>query len=232
MIVTPRFVFLHLHKSGGSFVNEMLMTCVPGATQVGYHLPRTLVPASHRHLPVLGLVRNPWSYYVSWYAFQSARPQPNALYRICSDHGRLDFASTIRRLLSLGADDALLDELLAALPDRYVNHGLNLPAFALAPIRGTGLGFYSYLYGYLYGAAHEAEGPRVGRMEALREELPRLLDAVGQPIDERMRQFIENAPRRNESRHADAVQVYDPSLRDLVSERDSALIGRYGYRFG
>ena len=91
MIVTPRFVFLHLHKSGGTFVNECLMRFVTGARQIGYHLPRSLIPKEFAHLPVLGFVRNPWSYYVSWYSFQAAKPAPNALFRILSDGGRLDF---------------------------------------------------------------------------------------------------------------------------------------------
>jgi len=37
MIATDRFVFLHLHKSGGTFVNECLLRHVPGARQLGYH---------------------------------------------------------------------------------------------------------------------------------------------------------------------------------------------------
>ena len=44
MIVTPRFVFLHLHKSGGTFVNESVMKFVPDARQIGYHLPRSMIP--------------------------------------------------------------------------------------------------------------------------------------------------------------------------------------------
>jgi len=44
MIVTDRFVFLHLHKSGGTFVNECLLRFLPDARQVGYHLPRSMTP--------------------------------------------------------------------------------------------------------------------------------------------------------------------------------------------
>ena len=102
MIVTDRFVFLHLHKSGGSFVNECIRRHVPGARQIGYHLPRCLIPADFAQLPVIGLVRNPWSYYVSWYSFQQRRPKPNALFRVVSDEGRLDFRGTIHNMLDLG----------------------------------------------------------------------------------------------------------------------------------
>ena len=60
MIVADRFVFLHLHKSGGSFVNEFLLRFVPDARRLGYHLPRSLTPATHASLPTLGfVVRSP-----------------------------------------------------------------------------------------------------------------------------------------------------------------------------
>ena len=159
MIATPHFVYVHLHKSGGTFINECLLRFFPGARQLGYHLPRRLIPQNLATLPVLGFVRNPWSYYVSWYAFQSQMAQPNVLFRCVSENRALDFAATVRNLLELGDDDARLDALLAMLPTTYGNQGLNLPGFALAPIRGSGMGFFSFLFDYMYGA--EQSGPEV-----------------------------------------------------------------------
>lgn len=231
MIATPRFVFLHLHKSGGTFVNECLLRYVPGARQIGYHLPRSALPAGLARLPVLGFVRNPWSYYVSWYAFQSARPQPNALFRLLSEGGRLDFVATIGRMLTLDRDERLLEAVMAALPDRYTNRGLNLPGFALAPIRGSGLGFYAYLFRYLFGA--DTDGPlRIGRMEQLRSDLLELLAWAGEPVPEDLRRHVLEAAPSNTSEHADYAGCYPAELRDLVAERDAPLIERYGYRFG
>jgi hypothetical protein len=228
MIVTPRFVFLHLHKSGGTFVNAGLMRHVAGAQQIGYHLPRSSLPAQFSALPVLGLVRNPWSYYVSWYSFQRARPQPNALFRIVSDGGRLGFAGTLNNLLNLGYDDALLDRVIAALPPAYSNQGLNLPGFALAPIRGTRMGFYSFLYRYLYGP--DLDTVRLGKMEELRTELPRMLEEVGQPIDASLREYIASAPALNTSEHQAAGGYYRTSaMMMLVADRDQLVIERHDY---
>ena len=80
-------------------------------------------------------------------------------------------------LVDLGNDAARLDRLVAQLPDRYgtAGFGLNLPNFALAPIRGSGLGFYSFLYRYMYGTdaspPAEAITPEIGRCENLRADL-------------------------------------------------------------
>ena len=228
MIVTPRFVFLHLHKSGGTFVNTGLMRYVASAQQIGYHLPRSSLPAQFASLPVLGLVRNPWSYYVSWYSFQRARPQPNALFRAVSGDGRLDFEATLRNLLNLGHDDALLDRVISVLPSAYSNQGLNLPGFALEPIRGSRLGFYSYLYRYMYGP--KLDTVRLGKMERLRTELPGMLEGVGQPIDAALREYIANAPALNISQHGGVAQHYATSaMMMLVADRDQLVIERHDY---
>jgi hypothetical protein len=231
MIATERFVFLHLHKSGGSFVNDCLMRFLPDAQQIGYHLPRSLVPQPFAHLPVLGFVRNPWSYYVSWYTFQARRPQPNPLFRILSDDGQLAFEPTVRNMLDLGsaASNERLDKLVAALPRMYGSRGLNLPGFALERMRGSGRGFYSFLYRYMYDGPGELH---VGRMERLREELPSLLSGLGTPLPAPMREYIHAAPARNVSEHTDYAEYYGTELRDLVAERDADLISRHAYRFG
>ncbi len=230
MILTDRFVFLHLHKSGGTFVNEFLMRFVPDARHIGYHLPRTMVPTESATLPVLGFVRNPWSYYVSWYSFQMERPHPNFLFRILSDEGRLDFENTVRNMLDLGVGSIRLDLVIRALPSKYSNQGLNLPGFALEPIRGTGLGFYTYLYRYLYGGGDRPA--IVGRMEDLRDDLLPMLESVRQPISDDMRAYLENEAPSNSSMHSDYTEYYSGSLRDLVAERDAEVIARHRYRFG
>lgn len=229
MIVTPRFVFLHLHKSGGTFVNAGLMQHIAGARQLGYHLPRSMLPAQYATLPLLGLVRNPWSYYVSWYSFQRSRPKPNALFQTLSNGGALDFAGTIRNMLNLDRDASLLDRVLAALPAAYMNQGLNLPRFALSPIRDSGLGFYSFLYRYLYGP--DVTTVQLARMERLRIEVPPLLESAGEPLTGALLDYISTAPALNTSEHAPYRQLYDADLAQLVAVRDRLVIERHGYSF-
>jgi len=229
MIATDRFVFLHLHKSGGTFVNECLLQHVPGARRLGYHLPRSMIPPELAALPVLGTVRSPWSYYVSWHAFQSGMPRGNALYRVLSEEGRLGFEGTIRNMLELGTTGPKLDALLEALPATREGRGLNLTRDAVEPIRGSGLGFYSYLYQYMYGG----EGTlHVGRLECLRDDMERLFAAVGQPVTPQMRAFLQASPALNASAHGPFAGYYSRELGALVAERDAPVLDRHGYGFG
>ncbi|MEZ5498028.1 MAG: hypothetical protein R3E77_01225 [Steroidobacteraceae bacterium] len=230
MIATPKFVFLHLHKSGGTFVNEALLHFIPEAVQLGYHLPRAMIPDYVAHLPVLALVRNPYSYYVSWYFYQSGREHKNALFQVLSDDGRLGFRDTIRNMLDLGSGSLRLDLLLARLPHGYDNRGLNLPAAALAPIRNSGLGFYSYLYRYMYQSPQPTP-LHVGRMESLRSDLLAMLEHVAQPVSASMRSYIEAEAPRNTSDHRHHASYYDAELAELVAERDALVIDQHGYGF-
>lgn len=229
MIATDRFVYVHLHKSGGTFVNECLLRFFPQAHRLGYHLPSSLIPEHLKSLPVLGFVRNPWSYYVSWYTFQSKMAQPNALFRCVSEDRSLDFSSTIRNLLELGSGSDKLDTLLQRLPAQYGNQGLNLPGFALAPIRDSGKGFYSYLFDYMYGAAGTAA--TIGRVESLRPDLLAFLDGIDAPVPAELRQFIEQAAPRNTSQHGSPRDYFSDEVAALVGARDNALIERFGYRY-
>jgi hypothetical protein len=228
MIAADRFVFIHLHTCGGRFVTDFLMRFVPGARRIGSHLPRRLTPPPLAHLPALGFVRNPWSYYAFWYALQAGRAKPTPLFRILSRDGRLDFEHTVRNMLDLGVTGNLLDAIVAALPQGFTGSGLNLPGSALETIRGSGLGFFSFLYGYMYDAPGVLH---VRRIEHVLDELVPMLVAVGQPVSAALRTYLQDAPIDNASGPKAYSDRYSSALRDLVAERDAQIIARHGYRF-
>lgn len=227
MIACDTFLFLHLHKSGGTFVNQLLLRCIPGARQIGYHLPYAMCPAELRNLPVLGTVRNPYAYYVSWFAFQSGLARRNALFEICSDGGALDFARTIENLLRLHEDDRRIDRLIAAVPDRFVGHGLNLTKTCVEGLRGSRKGFYTFLHDRLYRGANAT----VLGVEELRARLPAYLERHLATVPPLARLYIDQAPAMNRSRHEAVASYYDAPLRALVAALDAPVIDAYRYAF-
>ena len=228
MMVCDTFAFLHLHKSGGTFVNRMMVQCIASTQRIGYHLPYGELPQDYRALPILGTVRNPWSYYVSWYHFQHAQENPNPLFRLCSQDKALDFAATVTRLAGLQGDDRLIDQLIDVFPNHFVSYGLNLTKACLAPIRGSGLGFYTFLHDRLYAGA---PSPRIIPMENLRENL------AGVPLGLRpreaslVRQYLAMMPSLNVSQHGRYQDYYTPQLQALIATLDKPVIDAYGYRF-
>jgi hypothetical protein len=176
------------------------------------------VPAEFAHLPVLGTVRDPLSYYVSWYSFQRSMRQPNALFMICSDDGVLGFEATIRNLLWLEQDEVRLRLLEEAVPETFVSNGLNLTKRCVRDLRGCGLGFYAYLYRRMYGGAPSLH--LIGT-EYLRVGLPPLLTQFGFPPDDDAASFLRDAPDLNRSEHGEVSDFYDAAMSDEVRVRDS-----------
>lgn len=228
MIVSDHFLFVHLHKSGGTFVNQLMLNCMPSARRLGYHLPYSEVPADYRMLPVLGTVRNPWAYYVSWYFFQRGMVQPNALFSICSDGGSLGFADTARNLASLHGDHERIARLSDAVPDHFVGAGLNLTKSCVNRLAGSGLGFYSFLYQRMYEGAEDL---RLIRAESLRADLSDALVRLEGSLTPLTEMFIARAPALNRSEHEPFRDYYDASLRDFIGSAERPVIEYHAYRF-
>ncbi len=73
MFITDRFVFLHLPKTGGTFVSTVLRDLMSRTgnsfLEIEKHGGRRDIPAQYRDLPVFGCVRNPFDLKVSRYCY-------------------------------------------------------------------------------------------------------------------------------------------------------------------
>ncbi|MGD1913894.1 MAG: hypothetical protein ACFB2X_24560 [Rivularia sp. (in: cyanobacteria)] len=154
MIITNNFVFLHLHKSGGNFVKKVIFQLFPQAQLIGHHYPIKMIPPEYQNLPVLGVVRNPWDFYVSYYAFQKSlvakfeaekgnlsqteyqslvdrgidpRNGIDILFDVLGNEGKLDFVQTTTNFLNLGNPAGKLDEVLELMPPELGRRGKSTP---------------------------------------------------------------------------------------------------------
>jgi hypothetical protein len=112
VLITDRFVFVHVPKTGGDFIRRICLRHLPAeaivAHQVAKHGPDTEIPAAYAALPRFALVRNPWDWHVSWYHYLMGAGRPdehrdrvralNPWFVELSDGFAADFATTMRRL--------------------------------------------------------------------------------------------------------------------------------------
>jgi hypothetical protein len=230
MIVTDKFVFVHLPRSGGTFISEVIRKFFPSAYEIGYHLPRSLLPREYSHLPLLGAVRNPWEFYVSWYHHVWPRDAASVLVSWLSENGKLGFIGTTRNALNLGVNDERLGVLIDMLPEQVDYRRRNIPNItkdAMRRVRGTGVGYYSFRFNHLFG---DADDVFVCRLESLRQDLVSFFEGIGAATDE-LRDYVLRLDKKNIAEYLHYSTYYTSELAALVSIRDRQLIERFGYVF-
>ena len=230
MIVTDKFVFVHLPRSGGTFVSEVIRKFFPSAHEIGHHLPRELLPREYSHLPVLGTVRNPWEFYVSLYHYVYPRDAASILVSWMSENGRLGFIGSIRNVLNLLVNDERLDVLIEMLPehvDYSRRHIPNVTKDAMRRVRGTGVGYYTFRFNQMFGNADDVF---FCRLETLRQDLVAFFEGIGAATDE-LRDYVLRLDKKNIAKHLHYSTYYTPELAELVLIRDRPLIERFGYFF-
>ncbi len=238
MIVTDYFVYIHMSRTGGTFLNKLIMNQVPGARMLQYHGHLSDLPAAYAHLPVIGFVRNPWDWYISMYS--DYRRKRQFVFQILSDRGTLGFERTVSRFLNLGDGSAASQRLLrhlATVAPRVIsahrparNHlpGLRSEHFANYP---RGIGYCTWLFQLMFRSQRE-HAIHLGRFERLREEALRLFEETGTPITNPIATYLGKAKPLNASpRPKDIVGAYAPELEQLVADKERYLTDRFGYGF-
>lgn len=230
MIVTEKFVFVHLLRSGGTFVSDVIKKFFPSAYEIGYHLPLTRLPCEFSHLPVLGTIRNPWAFYPSWYYHHLPNNKYLPLFCCVSHNRKLGFAQTIQNALNLSTSKERLDRLIEELPEQFNYHDKhvsNVTKDCMRQIRNTGLGLYTFRFNQMFGSADSIYFCRV---ESLRSDLISFFESIG-ALSDALRNYVLALEKKNASEHTHYSNYYTPDLAHLVSVRDGPLIERFRYTF-
>jgi hypothetical protein len=234
MICTPTFSFIHLHKTGGQTISELLLNHIPGSKEIGYHLPVTHLPLQAKSLPVLGVIRNPWDWYVSWYAFNNLRGVKNPLFNIVSRGKQAGFNETIENLLrypEINAQNEIFkNSHRALLPENFENDGgAGFTKDCVDFFRSNEKGYYSLLVERMFGEGSETVN--VLRFERLAAELKSMMNLLEVREAGEFLAALDQQPRKNSSARGHYAHYYDDELRDLVAEKEESIIQRFCYEF-
>lgn len=259
LVIPDKLVFIHMPKTGGMWCEAMLKTLFvqEGDTRAewderkkttGWHRTVDALPDEHRGLPKFGFLRDPWSWYVSWFQFHLAAMSHSPWIRVLADGDNFELAT--RRLLTLGDHTADAIDMRAKM---FLDVGLTPPdpeeprpftGSELGPhgiteedlksIVGSGEGFYTWQVRRLLTDHPDV---RVYQMKDLRENLIQAVEDTGQTLTDAQKERLRTQPQINETgQRIEAptyTQVFDalPELRDLVYERDRYVIDKFGYEY-
>ena len=234
MICTPTFSFIHLHKTGGQSINELLLSHIPGAKEIGYHLPVAHLPSQSKSLPVIGVIRNPWDWYVSWYAFNNLRGVKNPLFNIVSRGKQADFRETIENLIrypEINAQNEIFkNSHRALLPETFENDGgAGFTKDCVDFFESDLKGYYSLLVERMFG--EKSDNLRLLRFERLATDFRNAMSELQVPEAGNILAALNQQPRKNSSARGHYAHYYDDELRDLVAEKEHWIIQRFNYAF-
>lgn len=215
MLIHDKFVFIHLQKTAGTFLADALRRELPaGSLTRGakgkLHPGWDDIPVDVSDRPVLGYVRNPWDWYVSWYHFVKTHGAGGVPYRILLGNGKNDFAMSVRNACSGMVESWGIDGI------RFI---------------GRGDDFYTTCFRLFFGAGLDSERLTIGRYESLIDDLELFLSRVDVSLDASATTRIRQGERLKASEHRPYREYYDDDLRDLVGESCRSLVERFGYRF-
>ena len=216
MLITKHFAFLHMPKTGGTFLASTCEAELPNdwlvSTGLHRHAPYEEIPEAYRGLPIFYLVRNPWDWYVSWFDhvhrgrrdFDYKEHKP--FWQTAFAEGRNDFRQTI------------------------VNACTGHVAHELTPIP-TGVDYYSARFRWIGGAGLESGQVEVGRFENLREDFLAFLERHRVPVSASFPEAVQRFEPVNVGERGPYRDYYDDETQALVGEKTRAIVERYGYEF-
>ncbi len=234
MICTSEFTFIHLHKTGGQSISNALLQTIPDAREIGYHLPLKYLPSDATSLPVIGVLRNPWDWYVSWYAFNNLHGVKNTLCSIVSRGKQVGFNDTIKNLVEY-TEQTHYNEIMkvahrSLLPDDFENDGgSGFKKSCLDEFYSASDGYYSMLANRMFG--EDFKGVHLIQFENLESEFISTLKQLGIKQVTAIENILINEPKKNKSARGHYSQYYNEDLIELISSKERRIIEEFGYEF-
>jgi hypothetical protein len=210
MIITDQFVFAHIPKTGGMFLQSVIgrFFAVMEVRQGNdsHHSVEFLAP-EHRTKPIFALVRNPWSWYVSWFHF-CERQGDNPEFTRNHVQGPRAFVETITRLLTPNHSDASINQFM----------------------REQDMGLMEMHRFHILDLENQAHDLTQGRLEFLAQDFLDFLHVKSIPVPQGLPSALHGKPS-NSSGHGPWRNYYDEPLRALVVRKERAIVRLGGYCF-
>jgi len=215
MVCADDFAFIHLPKTGGSFVQHHLLEVFPDAIHdpANRHGTRAELPRKHRRPQVVGCLRNPFDWYVSHYEFHWWRRYPQDFPGIISHRHwpQLGFADFVRLAGAPGAVFA------ANARGRREPRGIGAMTVAMVTWFGADPERFFTAKATLDGFQEQLAGVHFLHTDRLSNDLAEFLLARG-VAEEKVEQIRGAAPLRppnptpHDRRHRDWRRYYTPAL--------------------
>lgn len=241
MIIAPDFVCIHLQKCGGSFLREYLIRNISGAKYTGEpHDKACDIPKQHRSKPILGTIRNPWDWYVSWYA-GTQRSKKGHFWVLHKNGKQTTFSEFMATVMDLkkrihNIDFGLVNRLgIGVYTYRYIQSYCHNPDQVFEQLQsqppGEQIVCIAKFREFCYQNDNAILRLNLCRTESLRSDLLSFLTSTPTGITKSQASVLTAMAKVNTSEHGSYQDYYDQQLRQSIGEMDNYIVDRFGYTF-
>jgi hypothetical protein len=227
MYLTDKYVFIHKNKCAGVFVKDWMIKHMDAKIIKYKHAPIRMLPEKYRkNRKVIGVTRNPFSWYVSYYHYHQ---QEAGTYRDMSfKEYVLRHTMNPRPLLSL-MGKKVRKKYPKCYPPKtklkigaWTYHYVNYFCYQAWEWFEKGfLPWYTKSGSWMY-PGHDLD--YLWRTETLKRDM---IKTFGEKYTSRIHGF----KKRNKSKHKKYQLYYDNEMIDLINKREGVLMERLGYSF-
>ena len=223
MIINDKYLFVHIQRSGGSFVEKFLLEnfndwvgIVPKHGGVIENIKEIKICCNNLNLDLnkilkFGVVRNPWNWYVSWWSAQHriAKVGGNTLFpKIFFKETLEDFNVFIKHIMTN-------------------DFGFQTVYFDGSIMQKLGVGAYTFRYLMCHYVGWNVMSVNaVLHQENLREELADLLK-----LSDEKRKILFDMEDYHVGSYKPFREYYNDESIELVAEKDKFIIDAHNYMF-
>ena len=230
MYLTDKYVFIHLNKAAGVFVKDWMIKHLNAKVLKYKHAPVRMLPTKYRQpRQIIGVTRNPFSWYVSYYHYH--QQEAGTYKNISFKEYVMRHTTNPRPLLSLMGKKIRKKYPLCYPPNTdlkigsWTFHHFNYFSFRSWEIFSD---WTQDFYEQMMATPVEWDGifdlTHLMRTETLKRDMIKL-------FGERYTSRIHGFKKRNRSKHKKYQLYYDNEMIDLINKREGLLMGKLGYSF-
>lgn len=216
MFISRKYIYLHLPKTGGQFIRAFLQNSGnmewshPAPKFWKHHRGAIDIPPKYNNRPIIGSIRNPFDWYVSWYEHYSVSNRRRGFYKI----GNADFKTTLENIFFKRKD-----KLMNGIPRKTTADFFQM--------RKDDVGLMTHMFKNMFWLAGEEVGTQYMRLENFVLDIIRImgLSPKHQLIINKMKP-INITPGRKSYQ-----EYYDDESRGWVEHKDKYLLEKFNYKF-
>lgn len=245
MLITDKFIFITMPKTGWTFTKNHLQGLYSNKLVQTYYCD---IPKKDQNKFKFGNVRNPWSYYVSWYSYQK---QINGkILKVFLNGQPNTFDNFIRGLMNntgYSAGNKSCEDFIESrthiLNKNSLKYGTHIQDRKIGLLTWYYVSYYfkncqeilinqKYDYDYILDNYDNLFDLNFTcKIENLNNDIVKALKKCKAPLNETQESNIKRAQKVNVSKHKHYTEYYTDETMNLVAERDKLIIDKHNYRF-